>query len=98
VSQAPARVKDPAARTVEGCLEYDKSMYRLKNTSGVNAPTARSWRSGFLMKRSSSIELIDTSGRLKLENHVGQRVAATGSLVNMEMHVTALREVGVSCR
>ena len=92
-----ARVKDSATRTVEGCLEFDKSMYRLKNTSGPNAPAARSWRSGFLMKRSSSIELIDTSGRLKLEDHIGQRVAATGSLVNLEMQVTTLREIAGSC-
>ena len=95
--QSTARVKDPAARTVEGCLELEKSMYRLKNTSGLNAPTARSWRSGFLMKRSSSIELIDTSGRLKLQDHVGRRVAATGSLVNLEMQVTTLREIAGSC-
>jgi hypothetical protein len=96
--QSTARVKDPATRTVEGCLEFEKSMYRLKNTSGLNAPTARSWRSGFLMKRSSSIELVDTSGRLKLQDHVGQRVAATGSLVNLEMQVTTLREIAGSCR
>jgi hypothetical protein len=91
-------VKDAATLTVEGCLAYDEPAYRLKNTSGLNVPRARSWRSGFLMKRSSSIGLIDARGTLKLDDHLGQRVAATGSLVNREMHATTLRVVAASCR
>lgn len=87
-----------AAVTVEGCLEFDKPTYRLKNTSGIKAPAARSWRSGFLMKRSASVELIDERGALKLEDHLGQRVAATGSLVDRKMHARTLRVISASCR
>jgi hypothetical protein len=101
VAAAPeptAAANDAAAVTVEGCLEFDKATYRLKNTSGLNAPAARSWRSGFLMKRSASVELIDERGTLKLTDHIGQRVATTGSLVNREMHARTLRVIAASCR
>jgi hypothetical protein len=90
--------KDPPPLTVEGCLESDGSTYRLKDPSGLEAPKARSWRTWFLMKRSSSIGLVDTTGRLKLGNHVGTRVAATGSLSDRELRATALRQVAASCR
>ena len=93
-----APVKSAPPLTVEGCLESDGSTYRLKDTSGLEAPKARSWRTGFLMKRSSSVELVDTTGRLKLGDHVGRRVAATGSLADRELRATALRQVAASCR
>jgi hypothetical protein len=95
---AASPVKDAPTRTVEGCLERDGRTYRLKNASGLNAPRGRSWRSGFLMKRSSSIELIDARGALTLDAHIGQRVAATGTLVNRELHARTLRAVAASCR
>jgi len=93
-----APVKSSSPFTVEGCLESDGSTYRLKDVSGLDAPKARSWRTGFLMKRSSSVELVDTTGRLKFGDHVGTRVAATGLLADRELRATALRQVSASCR
>lgn len=97
VSESTAPVKSPAGLTVEGCLESDGATYRLKNTTGLDAPKARTWRTGFLMKRSSTIGLVDATGRLRLQDHIGRRVAATGTVVDREMQATTLREVG-SCR
>jgi hypothetical protein len=94
-----APVNDAPTRTVEGCLERDGQTYRLKNVSGLDAPKARSWRSGFLMKRSASVEMNDArGGALKLDAHIGQRVATTGTLVNGELHARTLRVVAASCR
>jgi len=93
-----ASVKSPAMVTVEGCLESNGATYRLKNTTGLDAPKARTWRTGFLMKRSSSVGLVDTIGSLRLQDHIGKRVAATGSVEDREMHATTLREVAASCR
>lgn len=90
-------VKSSSTLTVEGCLESDGLTYRLKDTSGLDAPKARSWRTGFLMKRSSSIGLVDTTGRLRLQERIGTRVAATGSLVEREFRATAVRQVAASC-
>jgi hypothetical protein len=96
--ESTAGLKNPATHTVEGCLESDGATYRLKNTSGLDTPKARSWRTGFLKKRSSSIGFVDATGRLRLQDHIGSRVVATGTLVDRELRATALRQVGASCR
>jgi hypothetical protein len=95
---ATAPPTNTARVTVEGCLDSDGPAFRLKNTTGLDTPKARTWRTGFLMKRSSSIGLVDTTGRLGLQDYIGKRVAATGSVVDREMRATTLREVAASCR
>jgi hypothetical protein len=83
--------------TITGCLERDDETFRLKDTTGVNAPTSRSWKSGFLKKKSASIEVVDAAHRLKLTDHVGQRVSVTGVLVDREMQVRSLQRVSTTC-
>jgi hypothetical protein len=84
--------------TVTGCLESDDQIFKLKDTTGLDAPTSRSWKTGFLKKRSASIEVSDTANGVSLTNHVGQRVALTGTLVDREMNVRAVRRLGDSCK
>jgi hypothetical protein len=86
-----------AAVTITGCLELDDETFRLKNTMGEDAPKARSWKSGFLKKSPTSIEVVDASHRLKLPAHVGQRVSVTGVLVGREMQVRSMQRVAASC-
>ena len=69
----------------------------MKNTTGSQAPKSRSWKSGFLKKNPASIEIVDASNKVRLPNHVGQRVVVTGLLVNREMQVRSLRRVATSC-
>jgi len=83
--------------TITGCLERDDETFRLKDTAGADAPKSRSWKSGFLKKGSAAIEVVDASKRLKLPDHVGQRVSVTGVLMNREMHVRSLQRVATSC-
>src|SRR5262249_12453880 len=83
--------------TITGCLEREADTFWLKDTSGTDAPKSRSWRSGFLKRHSVSIELVDVTHTLKLLNYVGQRVAATGMLMNREMRTRALQRVASSC-
>ena len=40
----------PDAVVIEGCLEQNGEAFRLKNTTGEDAPKSRSWKSGFLKK------------------------------------------------
>ena len=80
--------------TISGCLESDGEAFRLTEASGADAPTSRSWKSGFLKKRPASIELTDAAGTLNLRNHVGRQVAATGTLVDREMRAHWVRRVG----
>jgi hypothetical protein len=85
------------AVTITGCLERTDATFRLKETSGADAPKARSWKSGFLKKGSASIEVVDPAHTLKLADNVGRRVSVTGTLVDREMQVRSLRRVAPSC-
>jgi len=92
-----ANAPKAAPVTITGCLERDAESFRLKDTAGESAPRARSWKSGFLKKGRSSVEVIDAANRVKLPAHVGQRVSVTGTLVDREMQVRSLQRVAASC-
>jgi hypothetical protein len=86
-----------AAVTVTGCLDRDGDGFRLKDTSGVEAPRARSWKSGFLKKGSATLDVVDAAHTLKLADQVGRRVSVTGALVDREMRARSVRRVAASC-
>lgn len=100
---APASVSSGTAGTtsvtITGCLEIsvNQDEFRLTDTEGVYAPRSRSWRTGFLKKRSASVTLVEPPDRLALQTHVGRRVAATGLLTSHDLKVSALRVVGPRC-
>ena len=85
--------------TITGCLEIstDEDAFRLTDTEGADAPKSRSWRSGFLKKRSAAVALVEPPDRLALKTHIGKRVAATGLLTSHELKLNSLRVVGPSC-
>jgi len=81
--------------TISGCLDFDGKSAWLKDSSGVDAPRARSWRSGFLKKRSSRIALVD--GPTSAEAYDGRLVSVTGVLVDREMRVSSLKPIAGDC-
>ena len=85
--------------TITGCLEIsiDGDRFRLTDTEGPNVPKARSWRSGFLRKRSAPLELVELADPLTARKYVGQRVVATGLVENREMWVHSLQAGGHAC-
>ena len=87
----------PISATINGCLERDGDEFRLKDTEGEKAPKARSWKSGFLKKGSPKIDVVDSGNRLKLKDHVGQRVTVSGMLSDREMQARSLKSVSPSC-
>ena len=87
----------PASITITGCLERSDATYRLKDTSGAGAPKTRSWKSGFLKKNAATIEIVDPAKRLKLSDHVGQRVSVSGTLADREITARSLQRVSASC-
>jgi hypothetical protein len=94
----PSTIPPTAAPiTITGCLEREDDGFRLKNTSGTDAPKSRSWRSGFLKKGSASIDLVDPPKKLRLSEHVGERVSMTGVLVDRDMQVKSMHRVASSC-
>ena len=103
-SQAASTVATPAAEaeepavpvTLAGCVERNDDGFWLKNASGEGAPSSRSWKSGFLRKKSQNIALVDRGYTHRLATYVGQRVETTGVLADREMRVKSLRVLG-SC-
>jgi hypothetical protein len=94
-AEPPAEAAVPA--TIAGCLARDADTFWLKNVSGTEAPKSRSWKSGFLRKKSPNVELVDRGGATnRLATYVGRRIETTGALVDREMHVKTLRVLG-SC-
>jgi len=98
-AESPAKAVEPkvAPVTITGCLERDAETFRLKDTSGDNAPKSRSWKSGFLKKGATSVEVVDAPKSAKLPSHVGERVSVTGVLNGREMQVRTLQRVSASC-
>jgi hypothetical protein len=94
---AAASTRSGPVTTLTGCLAREETAYKLKDTSGDAAPRSRSWKTGFLRKASTSVELYDSSNHAKLPTHVGQRVSVTGELIDREMYVRSLQRVAASC-
>ena len=94
-SNQPVTMVKPV--TITGCLERNDDTFKLKDTSGADAPKSRSWKTGFLKKGSAPIQIVDASHRLKLTDHVGKRVSVTGVLVDREMRARSVQRVAASC-
>jgi hypothetical protein len=95
VSTSAGEPDDPANPvTLAGCVERNDDGFWLKNASGEGAPSSRSWKSGFLRKRSQNIALVDRGYTHRLATYVGQRVETTGVLADREMQVKSLRVLG----
>jgi hypothetical protein len=86
-----------AAVTIEGCVSREDDGFWLRDTSGEAAPKSRTWKLGFLKKRSAAIYLVDSRDGVKLDEYVGRRVAATGTLIDREMRPRSLRQVAAVC-
>ncbi len=96
-ANAKTAAQAPQIVTVTGCLEEKDAAFRLKDTDGADAPKSRSWKTLGITKHSSSLTLLDSSKKMKLGSHLGQRVSATGTIVDKEMTVKSLKAVSPSC-
>jgi len=83
--------------TIAGCLERDRQTFWLKNASGPGVQRVRNWKSGFFKKRASAIALVDPGDALGLQTYIGQRVSATGTIIDGEMRARSLQQISDSC-
>jgi hypothetical protein len=99
---SPAATSDAVspAITMSGCLEatVDGDQFRLTDVEGTDAPKARSWKSGFLRKRSAPVDLVELSDPVGLRKYVGRRMVATGQLSGRELRVRSLQAAGAPCQ
>ncbi len=99
-TQPPSDATDqaePQIVTLTGCLERSDEHFRLTDTSGVNAPKARSWKRAFLTSRPSPVDIVGGASDASLSRHVGHRVTVSGKLTDRELRVGTLRRVANSC-
>ena len=98
VVAATQQEDEPVATTITGCLVLrDDGMFQLKENDGEHAPKAPSWKSGFIKKRSASIDVFDAGNRLKLGSHVGYRVSISGTLADRDMRARSLQATSEQC-
>jgi hypothetical protein len=95
--KARAKGTGQKAVTVTGCLERGEGAFRLTAISGAEAPKSRSWKSGFLKKKASDLEVVDSGKKIKLKDHVGHRDALTGTIEDGQMRVQSVRHLAASC-
>ena len=99
VAAAPVAVVpvDPNTVTMIGCLESDGSNYRLADVQGNQAPKGRSWKTGFITKKTKNIDLVGAPASLKLQDHIGRKVSVSG-LKDDDTHLKArtIKQLG-SC-
>jgi hypothetical protein len=94
---APGSSARKSPVTIAGCLERGDDSFRLKDTSGADAPKSRSWKSGFFKKGSATIDLVESGNGPKLRDNVGKRVSVTGTLTDRTMRVQSVRRVAPTC-
>jgi len=96
---APAQAPAPDSVTITGCLEQDHDAFRLKDTTGADAPKSRSWKTAFLTKHAAQVTVVDgtNTNRLQLGTHVGERVSVTGALADRELQARSLQLVAAAC-
>ncbi len=87
-------VQTDDAVTITGCLERSHDEFRLKDTQGADAPKSRSWKTGFLTKHASAIGVVDAADRLKLADHIGDRVSVTGTLDGRDITARRIERIG----
>ena len=83
--------------TMTGCLEADGRKYLLTDLEGAEAPKGRSWKTGFVTKKSKDVEVIAAS-TVRLGDHIGRKVSVVG-VRDGDTHLQArsIKQVATSC-
>ena len=68
--------------TLSGCVRNsgERNMFVLTKVDGADAPRARGWKTGYLLKRRSDVQVVSAVSAVRLRDHVGRRVSVTGTL------------------
>jgi hypothetical protein len=71
----------PKTVTLTGCVRgVERNSFVLTRVEGSDAPRARGWKTAYLLKRRSNVEVVAGVPSIRLRDHVGRRVSVTGTL------------------
>ena len=68
--------------TLSGCVRSgaERNTFVLTRVEGEDAPRARGWKTGYLLKRRSNVPVVAGAPSIRLKDHVGRRIVVTGTL------------------
>jgi hypothetical protein len=68
--------------TLTGCVRNggERNSFMLTKVEGADAPRARGWKTGYLLKRPSNVGVVAAASSIRLKDHVGRRVTVTGTV------------------
>ena len=68
--------------TLSGCMRNggERNAFVLTRVEGTDAPKARGWKTGYLLKRPANVDVVPAAASVRLRDHVGRRVTVTGTL------------------
>ncbi|MCA1563729.1 MAG: hypothetical protein LC804_26945 [Acidobacteria bacterium] len=83
--------------TLTGCVRNngDRNSFVLTKVEGVAAPRARGWKTAYLLKRPGKVEVVAGATSVKVRDHVGRRVAVTGTMEQKGRTVLKARSIRV---
>jgi hypothetical protein len=72
----------PKNVTLTGCVRNggERNTFVLTKVEGADAPKARGWKTGYLLKRRTNVEVVSAASSVRLKDHVGRKVTVTGTL------------------
>ena len=91
-----APVQSSNSVTLTGCLEADGRKYMLTDLEGTQAPKGRSWKTGFVTKKSKDMEVVATSG-VKLGDHIGHKVSVVGVQNATHLQARSIKQLAAFC-
>jgi hypothetical protein len=82
--------------TLTGCVRSggEPNTFVLTKVEGADAPRARGWKTGYLLKRRTNVDVVAGASSVRLKEHVGRRVTVNGTLDQTggtQMKVRSLR-------
>jgi hypothetical protein len=83
--------------TVTGCVKHggERNTYVLTKVEGADAPKSRGWKTGYILKRRSNLDVVAAASSVRLKDHVGRRVSVTGTVEDKDRTQLKARSVRV---
>jgi len=82
--------------TLTGCVRgVERNTFVLTKVEGADAPKARGWKTGYIVKRRSNVEVVPGVASIRLKDHVGRRVSVSGTLEQKDRTQIRARSIRV---
>lgn len=81
--------------TLTGCVRAERNTFVLTKVEGSDAPKSRRWKTGYLLKRRSDLEVVPAASSVRLKDHVGRKVTVNGTLEHKDSTQLKARSVRV---